>query len=301
MFSLALHSVSYAGVWAGQAQLPLEAFIPHAAWLGYDSVMLMAKRPHLSLLDMNSTARRGIKKLLDDHGIRVAILAGYNDFTAGAEVPDVPLREMQVYTIGEWARLAADLGCSLVRVFTCFERETVPYQAAWNHTVTCLREAARRAADQGVTLGVQNHHDLAVHHDSLAELLEEIAEPNCKACVDAWAPALQGVDPVAAVRRLAPWLVHTTVADYVRLPRFHYAPKLVNYQSQDAAVRAVPMGQGFIDYRGFFAALKEIGYRGAVAYEMCSPLRGGGSQDNLDRCARQFVDYMRSLNPAPAR
>jgi sugar phosphate isomerase/epimerase len=202
---------------------------------------------------------------------------------------------MQVYCIAEWARLAADLDCRLVRVFTCFEREAVSYPAAWGHAVACLREAARRAADYGVTLGVQNHHDLAVHHESLVDLLEEIGEPNCKACFDAWAPALQGANLTDAVRLLAPYLVHTTVADYVRRPRYRYAPTLVNYVPQDAAVKAVPLGQGFIDYRSFFTALAEVGYQGAVAYEMCSPLRGGGSEENLDRCARTFVDYMRSL------
>jgi hypothetical protein len=25
---------------------------------------------------------------------------------------------------------------------------------------------------------------------------------------------------------------------------------------------------------------------------MCSPLRGGGSEENLDRCARRFLQYM---------
>jgi sugar phosphate isomerase/epimerase len=52
------------------------------------------------------------------------------------------------------------------------------------------------------------------------------------------------------------------------------------------------MGEGLIDYRGFFQALREVGYRGYVAYEMCSPLRGGGSEANLDRCARQFLQYL---------
>jgi sugar phosphate isomerase/epimerase len=295
MFQLALHSVSYAGLWPGQACLPLKDFLPRAACLGFGAVMLMAKRPHLSLLDMGTAARREIRVLAEDHGLRVAVLAGYNDFAVGAEVPDVPLREIQVYVIGEWARLAADLGCPLVRVITCFERDGIGYQNTWGHAVACLREAARRAADVGVTLGVQNHHDLAVHHDSLAELLEEIGEPNCKACFDAWAPALQGVDLCAGVRRLAPYLVHTTVADYVRRPRFRYVPSLVNYVPETAVVRAVPMGQGFIDYRRFFAAVTEVGYSGTVAYEMCSPLQGGGSLENLDRCARAFVDYMRSL------
>jgi sugar phosphate isomerase/epimerase len=295
MFKLALHSVSYAGVWPGQASLPLEQFIPKAARLGYEAVMLMAKRPHLSLLDMAPQARRDVKTLADGAGVRVAVLAGYNDFAVGAEVPDVPLREMQVYHFGELARLAADLECPLVRVFTSFERDAIPYQTTWDHTVSCLREAARRAADVGVSLGVQNHHDLAVNADSLLDLLAEIDEPNCKACFDAWAPALHGLDPAGAVPALAPYLAHTTVADYVRRPRFRYLPALVNYTPQTDAVRAVPMGKGFIDYRNFFKALAEVDYQGYVAYEMCSPLRGGGTEANLDRCAAAFVRYMREL------
>jgi sugar phosphate isomerase/epimerase len=67
---------------------------------------------------------------------------------------------------------------------------------------------------------------------------------------------------------------------------------LVNYTRETDAVRAVPMGEGFIDYPSFFGALKDSGYTGAVAYEMCSPLRGGGSEENLDRGARQFLRYM---------
>src|SRR5262249_18597181 len=112
---------------------------------------------------------------------------------------------------------------------------------------------------------------------------------------DAWAPALQGTDLVAAVKKLAPYIVHTTVADYVRRPRFRYQPALVNYVPDTDAVRAVPLGEGFIDYRAFFKALHEAGFGGHVAYEMCSPLRGGGSEENLDRCARKFLDYRASM------
>jgi sugar phosphate isomerase/epimerase len=293
MFRLALHSVSYAGFWPGQARLPVEQVVAKAAGLGFDAVMLMAKRPHLSLLDMTSAARREIKSVADGHGVCIAVLAGYNDFGAGAEVRDVPLGEMQVYYIGELARLAADLACPLVRVFTAFERDVVPFQAAWDRTVACLREAARRARDFGVILGVQNHHDLAVQADSFVDLLQEVDEPNCKACFDAWAPALQGGDPAAEVKRIGPLLAHTTVADYVRRQRFRCIPEMVNYTRQTDAVRAVPMGEGFIDYSAFFQALDSIRYAGTVAYEMCSPLRGGGSEENLDRCAAAFVRFMR--------
>jgi sugar phosphate isomerase/epimerase len=89
--------------------------------------------------------------------------------------------------------------------------------------------------------------------------------------------------------------VHTTVADYTRRPRFRYLPGgLTNYAREDDEVQAVPMGEGFIDYPAFFGALREAGFHGSIAYEMCSPIRGGGSQENLDRYARRFLSYMHS-------
>ena len=136
---------------------------------------------------------------------------------------------------------------------------------------------------------VQNHHDMAAHFETLADLLAEIDHPHCKAAFDAWAPALHGCDLVAGVDRLKDWIVHTTVADYVRRPRQVYVPNIVNYTREPDAIRAVPMGEGFIDYRGFFAALRKIGYTGSVAYEMCSMLKGGGSEANLNRYATAFL------------
>jgi sugar phosphate isomerase/epimerase len=288
----ALHSVSYAGVWPGQARLSLEDFLKRARALGFDAVMLMAKRPHLSVLDFDAEARRRLRAQLAAQQLQVACLAGYTDFCMGSDRPDVPAREVQILYVRELCRLAHDLGCGLVRVFTGFEHASASYEQQWQWCVASLKECARAAAPLGVTVGVQNHHDVASHWESLLDLLAHVGEPNCKAMFDAWAPALHGTDVVEAARKMAPHMVHTTVADYVRRPRFRYLPNLVNYAREDDAVRAVPMGEGFIDYRGFFRALREAGYQGHVAYEMCSPLRGGGSEENLDRCARRFLQYM---------
>ena len=52
------------------------------------------------------------------------------------------------------------------------------------------------------------------------------------------------------------------------------------------------MDRGFIDYAPFLAELETGGYSGTVAYEMCSPLEGGGSEENLDRCAREFLEWL---------
>jgi sugar phosphate isomerase/epimerase len=76
------------------------------------------------------------------------------------------------------------------------------------------------------------------------------------------------------------------------MPRLHYAHDLTNYLHRDSYNRAVPVGEGFIDYESFIGTLKEIGYQGYVGYEMCAELAGGGSLENLDRTAREFLDYI---------
>jgi sugar phosphate isomerase/epimerase len=90
-------------------------------------------------------------------------------------------------------------------------------------------------------------------------------------------------------------MIYTTVADYMRLPRYKYMPSFVSYERQQDLLKAVPMGDGFIDYKTFFTALKDCGYDGYVAYEMCSELQGGGSEENLDMYARRFVDFMKQF------
>jgi len=293
---LVLHSVSYSGSW-GQQFLPLEEFIGKTALLGYDGVMLMAKRPHLSVLDWSPDVKARLRACLQEHGLRMACIAGYTNFMADLEHGDIPHREMQVRHVQELAEMARALDGSLVRVFTGYESPHAAPQVQWKLTVEALRECARRAADAGVTIGVQNHHDIACGFETLYDLIQEVDQPNCRLMFDAWAPALQGADLAAAAAKLAPLTVHTTIANYQMRPRYRYVPALVNYEKLTPSVQAVPIDEGFIDYPAFLSALDAGGFVGTVAYEMCSPLQGGGGVDNLDRYASKFVEYMRTLRP----
>jgi sugar phosphate isomerase/epimerase len=155
-------------------------------------------------------------------------------------------------------------------------------------------ECARRAADAGAVIAVQNHYDLAGHADAFLLFLQGVGEPNCKAGFDAWAPALHGDDLITAAKKFAPHTVHTTVAGYVRLLRFKYQSELVNYRREADSVQAVPVGEGSLDYRGLLDALTAGGFDGCVAYEMCSPLRDGNTLEVLDRCATRFLEFVRS-------
>ena len=292
-----LHSIGYAGLWRGQAFLSVDDFLIKAKELGFDSVMLMAKRPHLSPLDCDAAARHKLKESLGKLGLTLAGLAGYSDFTAGIDKPGIPNTEMQAAYIGEVARLARDLGCSMVRIFTGYERPGIPYDRQYATVLEGLRLAGKQAAQYGVTLAVQNHHDIALHHEAMSWLIKEVNLPNVMVGWDAWAPTLENL-PAEEIRKsilkLKPFIVNTIAAQYRRLPRFHYRPDLINYQRQEDLLCATTMSdpEGIIDYHAFIGALKEIGYQGYLVYEMCAQLDGGGSIENLDRTARDFLRFV---------
>lgn len=292
MMKPVLFSVSYAGLW-GQDALGVEEFVRHAAELGYEGVELMGKRPHVSPLDWTPERCEALAEVCAEAGIDVDCVAAYTNFSGGAEAGEVPFGEMQIAYVERLARMAEALGCGLVRVFTAYERPDMPIAEAWARTVAGLQECCDRAADHGVTIGVQNHHDIAVHSKALLELLHDVDRDNCALMFDPWSICMRGEDPVEAARLGAPHAVYTTLADYVRLPRHQYQPELVSYREvPEHLSRAVPMGEGEMANSEFLSAMRESGFDGPVAYEMCSPLRGGGSRENLDHCARRFLEWL---------
>lgn len=290
-----LHSIGYSGLWRGQAFLSVEEFLVKAKELGYDGVMLMAKRPHLSIADYDKEARKKLKKRIEDLGLTLVGLAGYSDFTAGIDKPGIPHTEIQAAYIGELAELASDLGTNMVRIFTGYERPGIPYDKQYATVVEGITLAAREAKKYGVTLVIQNHHDIALHHDAMFWMLKEINLPNVMAGWDAWSPTLEGLSTEEirkSVLKMKPFIVNTIAADYVTMPRYHYENHLTNYVSDKPVMRATAMGEGIIDYKTFIGTLKEIGYQGYLVYEMCEVLEGGGTIANLDATARKFITYV---------
>src|SRR5579872_6860469 len=120
----ALHSMSYAASWGGHL-LTLEEFVDHAADLGYEGVMLMAKRPHASPLDLTPERVAGLRRRLAAVGLEAVCIAAYTDFTArigeshGPLYPSgIPLLELQELHVRHCAELAHEIEAPYVRVFT---------------------------------------------------------------------------------------------------------------------------------------------------------------------------------------
>jgi sugar phosphate isomerase/epimerase len=285
-----LFSVSYAGLW-GQDRLELEGFVDRAADLGFEGVLLMGKAPHLSPLAADDSVLDALRATFERRRIECIGVAAYTDFLLPAPA-EVPIGEMQTLYVEACARAAARLGGTVVRVFTGYDHGGMSVAEQENRVVRALRECADRVAPLGVTLAVQNHHDVAVHTRAMHDLLGAVDRRNVKAGYDAWSPCLRGEDIEAGASLMAPAMALTIAADYLRLPRYRYQPGLVSYVREEPdAARATVMGEGCIDYPAFVRGLRAGGYDGWAVYEMCSPLTGGGAMDNLDRAARAFLAH----------
>ena len=292
---LALHTVSYAGVWAGQVKLGLDEVIVKAADLGYDAIEFVARRPHLSPLDYGQAELARVRQACADLGLDIVCLASYNDFCAGGDCRDIALPQKELLYLRSVLEMAAALGCPVVRVYTGYVHPTPGFWEQWRSVSDCLNEAAGWAEKLGVTIGVQNHSSLACQHDAMAALLAEVPSPAVGVVLDAPTMHLQYEDLEGAVTARAGRIVHTHLSDFRSLPHYTYDPTTVSYEPEEPTNLATAIGAGEVDYETFLKALKRSGYDAALSYEMCSPLLGGGSLENLDRTARATAEYVRRV------
>src|SRR6516225_1176876 len=91
----ALFSISYAGLW-GQAALTLPEFLARAGRLGFPSVMIAGKRPHLSPLDATPALLESVKGTLAAAHLSCDVVAGYTNLAPIKSAGEVPAIEFQI-------------------------------------------------------------------------------------------------------------------------------------------------------------------------------------------------------------
>lgn len=171
--------------------------------------------------------------------------------------------------------LASGLGLRLVTFHAGFlpHDETEP---GFVKLLERLKIVAGTFAAENILLGLETGQETA---PALAALLNRLAAPNIGVNFDPANMILydQG-DPVQALRVLSPWIrqVHLKDARRTRTP--------------GAWGEEVPLGAGDVDWRGFFAALREMRFAGNFVIE-----REAGGQRVADiQTARNLFE---KLNP----
>jgi sugar phosphate isomerase/epimerase len=290
---VSLHSVSYSGtVTLNQATLSVEAVMRKAAQLGFDGITLAAKRPHALPLDLSPEDRARIRDLAAELGLEIVCMAGYNDFCD----PSAFNREINLAYVVECIKLARDLGALIVRTFAsgmgAYHREaTLSQQIQW--AIELAREAAQVAEEMSVTLVLQNHSPIGNDVYNVLEIVEAVGSPAYQAAIDCPLLTDSGVDYAEALRACRDILAFTTAGDFQYFPGA--IERVAGGQMLTRREIGVPLGEGACDWPPFLALLKEVGYDFWINYEMCSRMRGGGSEENLDRIASASLDYLRQF------
>lgn len=303
-----LYSITFLGLWYRGKELTPEEVIRRAKQFGFEGVELDGKRPHLNPLDWPTRRCRELRKLADGEGIPIYSVAGHNDFSS----PICEHRESEIAYVRELLRMAADLGAKTLRVFFAWPGVTrhpqlgrydisrrfwdalhEPFSAEeiWGWCREGMIEAARYAADYGVTLALQNHKPVVKDHRDVLRMVREVNSPSLKVCLDA---------PIMPDRR--PEVVRQAALEVGPLQVLsHFGGEYE--RDSDGAVRPCdpksgkPAPEEFS--LAFVRAMREIGYQGFVGYELCHPLPVINGEtvgvEYAEKNAQLACEYMRAL------
>jgi sugar phosphate isomerase/epimerase len=257
-------------------------------------------------MDLDQGARAEMRELAERAGLEICCVAANNDFSS----PIPEHRECQLLMVREQARLAADLGAEVVRLFAAwpgvamrdgiatydlvrgafytFERQ-FPYATRlerWNLVKECLREAAAFGEEFGVVMALQNHAPLIRHWKDCLDLVREVDSPWLKVCLDL--PIMSVQDPE--------WVREAALAVGALQVHSHFGGEFS--RDEDGRAQLVPysFGRPLPDYAHYMRLMREIGFDGYFCYELCHPVLDKSHEPVglafVDRQARLAREYM---------
>lgn len=121
------------------------------------------------------------KKYAFENGVTVSGTGVKNDFS----IADSELFQNEVQLVKNWIPVTAKMGGDVLRVFSGRRlAKSQDRRAIFDRMVTALQECAKVAADHGVILGLQPHHDFLKTADQTIELLSAVDNPWLRIVLD---------------------------------------------------------------------------------------------------------------------
>jgi len=124
-----------------------------------------------------------------------------------------------------------------------------------------FKEAIKIAEDYGVKLAVENHIDFTA--DEILQLVESVGSPNFGINFDTGNFLRLLDDPIAGMKKLAPYVFATHIKDLMVNP--------LAKPNDWFFFSGVPVGMGLIDNDQLAGMLKNVGYTGFLAVEIDHP------------------------------
>jgi sugar phosphate isomerase/epimerase len=183
------------------------------------------------------------------------------------------------------ADIAAELGTSIVRVFSFFIPPGDPPERYRRQVIDRMAALSAIAADRGLILAHENEKE--IYGDTAArchDLITSVNSPALRATFDAANFVQCGVRPFSqAYHLLRPYLVYLQVKD-----------------ARSATGEVVPAGQGDGEFRETLAALRDSGFSGFVSLEphLAQAGRFGGfsGPENFTRASQALKSLLNELS-----
>jgi len=245
-------------------RMPLRKGLIAAARMGARGVEIDA-RGELRPQDMTQTGLRDLRRLLDDHGLRVSAVAFHT--RRGYDVPDEIDRRVAATKAA--MKFAADLRAPVV----VNQVGNVPSESEgrnWNLLVQTLSDLSNYGQHAGALLAAQTGTESGA---DLARLLAALPERGIGVDFDPGNLIIHGFSPQEAIEALAPHVLHVHAHDAVR--------DLARGRGLE-----VPLGRGTADFPALLGALEDHQYRGFITIV----------REDSDDPEHEFAEAVKYLN-----
>jgi len=231
---------------------------------GVEIRSVWGKGPHLLLQEADE-----IKRILSEYGLRVSAIA--SPFFK-ADIDNESEYREHLNMLRNCIELAIRLDAKIIRGFTFWRKGEL--ERYIDRILEKHQKPLEIIEGEDIILGIENEPSTFVRNGrDLSIFLSRINSKKVKAV---WDPGNNIFDPSGEIpypdgyRYVKNWIVHIHVKDGIRM-------------GKDGKPEVTAFGEGEVDYRGQFKALKDDGYKGYISLETHWRPRRKISEDILVR------------------
>jgi len=190
------------------------------------------------------------KKILSDLGLSASVYGVGTDLVS----PDRKIRQQSLDTIKRGIEACHEL--DIKHLFSHGGQHNNSGEEALARYIDGLSKAADIAAEEGITLSIENAGRMCHTDTEILRCVESMDKENMKITFDGGNFILAGCDPHNAAEHLSSKVIHVHVKSFVEAP-----------EKSERPFRYCPIGQGLVDYREIRDILVAAGFDGCMSFE----------------------------------
>jgi inosose dehydratase len=263
----------------------IEHVIPAVAEIGYHAIELaVTPRWPTDLDTLDSSKRRRIVELLDDHGLALSAVAGHTSMAEDDSAKNAANMDRLRRSIDLAAELARP-GEQAIMASLIGGREE-EWDAKKGLIAERVASLGDYAAQQGVILAVEPHSGTAFDlPDRAVWLMETLNHPAVRLNFDISHFDIRGIAIEDCVPQMVPWSVHTHVKDQRGIYPQH---------------EFLTPGSGPFDFIAYLTAMHRAGYTGYIGMEVSVMVQRKPGYDPFVDAALGYYALLHAFNASGA-